>query len=228
MSFPLSNSIENPILQELNAVGGSDDLRFLYGKLVAYFPQITKNDLQNEQTWRKLVQRAGKDLNEQGFLRRERGFWQITEKGKLRIDLETHDFKLTKAEIKEFNHQAVQQMIVEIGQSLNYYAEVEFEYYDVVWREKENSPRISHVFEVQSKGNIDSAFAKLKRGYEAQRSKPFLILDSERDARRAEQSLNYEFAELQEVITVLSFAEIDRVHQNLQSLAKILPKFLSK
>lgn len=228
MSFPLPNSIENPILQELNAVGGSDDVRFLYEKLIPYFPQITKNDLQNEQTWRKLVQRAGKDLNEQGLLIRERGFWQITEKGKSRIDLETHDFKLAKTEIKELNHRVVQQMIVEIGQSLNYFAEIEFEYYDVVWREKESSPRISHVFEVQSKGNIDSAFAKLKRGYEAQRSKPFLILDSERDARRAEQSLNREFAELQEVITVLSFAEIDKVHQNLQSVAKILSKFLSK
>lgn len=228
MSFPLSTSIENPILQELSAIGGSDDVRFLYEKLIPYFPQITTKDLQKVQTWRKLVQRAGKDLDEQGFLLRERGFWQITEKGKLRIENEMHDFQFARTEIKEFNHKMIQTMIVEIGQSLNYYAEVEFEYYDVVWREKESSPRISHVFEVQSKGNIDSAFAKLKRAYDAQRSKPFLILDSERDTRRAEQSLNREFVELQEVMTVLSFAEINRVHQNLQTIAKILPKFLAK
>jgi hypothetical protein len=119
-------------------------------------------------------------------------------------------------------------MLVEIGQSLNYFAEIEFEFYDVVWREKPNSPRLSHVFEVQSKGNIDSAFAKLKRAFEAQRSIPFLIVATERDTRRAIQSLTREFSELQAVVTILSFAEIERIQRNLQSIAEILPKFLAK
>ena len=78
-------------------------------------------------------------------------------------------------------------MLLKIGEILGYYAEIEFEYYDVIWRETETSKRISHVFEVQSKGNIDSAFAKLKRAFDAQRSKPFLILASERDTNRAIQ-----------------------------------------
>lgn len=55
--------------------------------------------------------------------------------------------------------------------------------------------RISHVFEVQSKGNVDSAFAKLKRAFDAQRSKPFLIVASERDTKPAKQSLSREFRE---------------------------------
>lgn len=228
MAFPLSASIENPILQELNAVGGHDDVRFLYEKLIAYFPQINSTDLKKIHHWRKLVQRAGKDLDEQGFLMRERGSWQITEKGKRKIETETHDFQLERAEIAELNHQAIQAMLVEIGNALNYHAQVEFEYYDVVWREKESSLRLSHVFEVQSKGNIDSAFAKLKRAHDAQRSKPFLVLSSERDTRRAAQSLEREFAELQEFITILSFAEVNRIHQNLQSISEILPKLLAK
>lgn len=228
MPFPLSNSIEIPILQELSAVGGRDDVRFLYEKLSGYFPQINSNDLQKFHNWRKLVQRAGKELDDQGLLIRERGFWQITEKGKRKIESENHEFQIIKPEIEEFTHTKIQSMIVEIGKSLNYYAQVEFEYYDVVWREKEYSPRLSHVFEVQSKGNIDSAFAKLKRAFDAQRSKPFLVLDSERDTKRAAQSLAREFVELQEVITILSFAEINRIYQNLRTISEILPKFLAK
>ena len=228
MSFPLSTSIETPILQELNAVGGSDDVRFLYEKLIAYFPQINSKDLQKPHSWRKLVQRAGKELDEQGLLIRERGFWQITEKGRRKIEEENHEFQITKPEIEELTHSKIQAMLVEIGKTLNYHAQIEFEYYDVVWREKESSLRLSHVFEVQSKGNIDSAFAKLKRAFDAQRSKPFLVLSTERDSRRAAQSLEREFADLKEVMTIASFAEINRIYQNLQSIKGILPKLLAK
>lgn len=228
MPFPLSTSIENPILQELSAVGGSDDVRFLYEKLVAYFPQINSRDLQKIHNWRKLVQRAGKELDGQGLLKRERGFWQITDKGRRKIEEENHEFEFAKPEIEELTHTKIQMMLVEIGETLNYHAQIEFEYYDVVWREKESSPRLSHVFEVQSKGNIDSAFAKLKRAFDAQRSKPFLVLSTERDSRRAAQSLKREFAELQEVITILSFPEINRIYQNLHSISEILPKLLAK
>ena len=200
MSFPLTNNIQTPILHELSAVGGGDDVRFLYEKLVAYFPQLNSTDLKKVQKWRKLVQIAGKELDEQGLLTRERGFWKITDKGLRQIEAEAQDYQIANTEIEELTHTKIQIMLVEIGKSLNYFAEVEFEYYDVVWREKESSPRLSHVFEVQSKGNIDSAFAKLKRAFDAQRSIPFLVVDSERDTRRALQSLSREFVELQEVI----------------------------
>jgi hypothetical protein len=228
MSFPFFSSLQTPILQELNAVGGSEDIRFLYERLTAYFPQITEKDLLKIQNWRKLVQKAGKELDDIGLLTRNKGIWQITERGKSRIESETIEFSLQTQEITELNHREIQEMIAKIGNSLNYFSELEFEFYDVVWREKENSPRISHVFEVQSKGNIDSAFAKLKRAYEAQRSIPFLVVASERDTKRAMQSLQREFIELQEVITILSFAEVNKIHQNLSSISQILPKFLAK
>jgi hypothetical protein len=228
MSFPLTSLIENPILQELSAVGGTDDVRFLYEKLIAYFPQITDADRQKTGHWRRLVQRAGRELDESGLLTRERGIWTLTEKGKRRIESENHDFQLGRMDADELTHSKIQEMIVEIGRALNFDAEVEFEYYDVVWRERASSLRLSHVFEVQSKGNIDSAFAKLKRAFAAQRSRPFLVLSSERDTNRALQSLTREFAELQEVITILSFAEINRIHRNLSAISLILPKLLAK
>jgi hypothetical protein len=233
MSYPKISAIENPILQELYAIGGAEDVRFLYERLTAYFPQLSEAEIRairsgTNATWRRFVQYAGRELDENGFLRRERGFWTLTEKGKREVETETAGFEIAKIETVELDHKTVQQMIVEIGENLGYSAETEFEFYDVAWRENAKSARLSHVFEVQSKGNIDSAFAKLKRAHDAQRSKTFLILSSERDTNRAKQSLEREFHELARYLTILSFAEINRVHQNLKTIAEILPKFLEK
>jgi hypothetical protein len=233
MSYPKISAIENPILHELYAIGGAEDVRFLYERLTAYFPQLSDAEIRairsgTNAAWRRFVQHAGRELDENGFLRRERGFWTLTEKGKREVETETAGFEIAKIETVELDHKTVQQMLVEIGASLGFFAETEFEFYDVVWRETRKSARLSHVFEVQSKGNIDSAFAKLKRAHDAQRSKTFLILSSERDTNRAKQSLEREFHELAGYLTILSFAEISRVHQNLNAIAAILPKFLEK
>jgi hypothetical protein len=233
MSFPRTSAIETPILQELYATGGAEDVRFLYERLTAYFPQLSETEIRairsgTSAAWRRLVQQAGRELDDKGFLRRERGFWMLTAKGKEEVKRESVGFEITRNEIFELDHRTIQQMLLEIGEILGFYAETEFEFYDVVWRESRKAMRLSHVFEVQSKGNIDSAFAKLKRAHDAQRSKPFLILASERDTNRARQSLEREFSELEDYLTILSFAEVNRVHQNLKTVAAILPKFLGR
>lgn len=231
MSLPIFSAIENPILQELAAVGGSDDVRFLYVRLISYFPQIDSDEslrikTGQNQSWRKSVQKAARALDERGFIRRERGIWTLTEKGRAAVEAEISGFIITKTENQTLSHQNVQTMICEIGEILGFSAEMEFEYYDVVWRETHNSRRLSHVFEVQSKGNLDSAFAKLKRAYDAQRSKPFLILASERDTNRAHRSLEQEFRELQDILTILSFVELRKLHENLKAVETLLPLFL--
>jgi Mrr N-terminal domain len=233
MPFPKSASIEMPILQELSATGGAEDVRFLYELLTAYFPQLSETEIRgirngSAANWRKLVQKAGRELDERGLLERNRGFWKLTEKGRREVAGEIEGFQITRVEHDELNHVRIQEMLVEIGKILGFYAETEFEFYDVVWREKRSAQRLSHIFEVQSKGNIDSAFAKLKRAHDAQRTKPFLVLASERDTNRARQSLEREFHELAGVLTILSFAELNRIHQNLRAIAEILPKFLEK
>lgn len=231
MSFPNTSAIEIPILQELAAAGGEDDVRFLYQRLNGYFPQLTEQEIFEIKTgenkvWRRLVQKAGKSLDEKQFIRRDRGIWTITEKGLSAVKAENHGFVLTQLEDKPLSHTNIQDMLLEIGAILGFYAEAEFEFYDVVWRETSKSQRLSHVFEVQSKGNLDSAFAKLKRAYQTQRSKPFLVLSSESDTKRAYKSLDQEFLDIEEVIVILSFAEIKRVFENLQSIRQILPEFL--
>lgn len=237
MAYPKYFEISTPILQELSAVGGTENVRFLYEKLIPYFPQISEQEVfqikQGEnKKWRGLVQDAAKFLDSEHLITRRQGVWQITPKGREEIAVAGEDFQPAKIELKELNHKEIQQMLIEIGEALNYYAEMEFEYYDVIWRISPNSPRISHVFEVQSKGNIDSAFAKLKRAFDAQRSKVFLLLASERDLNRARRSISFEetgaFHELEEVLTILSFEQIRKTHQSLVSISGILSKFLDR
>ena len=231
MSLPFTNSIEIPILQELAATGGTDDVRFLYERLIQYFPQIEEDEIleikqdKNVQ-WKKAVQKAGRSLDEKNYLQRKRGLWTITDKGKEVVQLETSNFTLTKFSSEAPTHLDIQELIVDIGKYLGYSAEIEFEYYDVVWREKPQSPRLSHIFEVQRKGNIDSAFAKLKRAYQTQRTKPFLVLSSERDLNRARQSLSREFQDIEAAVTILTFVQVKHIHQNLKSIGEILPKLL--
>ena len=233
MPIPKVSSIEMPILQELVATGGADNLRFLYERLPAYFPQLSEKEITEikngkNKTWRNAVQKAGKFLNEQKLIERERGNWKITERGKSEVEKETSGFTLTKSTQNNLSHTNIQKLLVKTGESLGFYAETEFEFYDVIWRETPNNQRISHVFEVQSKGNIDSAFAKLKRAYQAQRTKPFLVIASERDLNRARQSLSREFHDIENVVTILTFAQIKQVHQNLENIAEIIKEFLLK
>ena len=231
MPLPVSSSIEMPILQELAATGGADDVRFLYDRLIAYFPQLTEREIAEikkgiNKHWRKAVQKAGKTLDENKCLERKNGFWSVTSKGYEAAEVETSGFTLTKTVPEQLTHVNIQAMLIEIGNCLGFYAEMEFEYYDVVWRENAKSQRISHIFEVQSKGNLDSAFAKLKRAYQNQRTKPFLVLSSERDLNRARKSLTQEFQDIEKVITILTFVQIKQIHQNLRPISEILLKFL--
>lgn len=233
MALPLASNIETPVLHELFSVGGKDDVRFLYERLISYFPSLSdaeitaikRGELKN---WKKVVQKAGKVLDDEKLIVRKRGMWELTLKGKQTVEAENAGIILSNAKLEDelLSHKIIQQMVSDVGSILGFFAETEFQYYDVVWRETPKNPRLSHVFEVQSKGNLDSALAKLKRAHEAQRSKIFLILSTERDAKRAEKSLSQEFRELEKVLTVLSFVEIRKIHENISAIAEFLPKFL--
>lgn len=222
-----------PVLQELAAVGGGENVRFLYERLLPYFPQLSEAeiyDIKNKRTksWKSIVQKTGRILEQNNLIRRVSGFWTVTQKGKSLVEAETHGFSVSEMKIDPLSHSDIQEMLIEIGVSLGFYAQAEFEYFDVVWRENAKNHRISHIFEVQSKGNIDSAFAKLKRAYEAQRTKPFLVVASEKDLTRARQSLVREFHDLEDKLTVFTFAQIQQVHHNLTSIAEIIKELLLK
>jgi hypothetical protein len=235
MPFPEAARIELPILQELEATGGSDQLRYLYERLVRYFPQLTASDLakasqSGRNRWRRLVQRAGRQLSEKGELRRARSRWELTAKGRRRIEMEAMRPTLELAEktARALSHKDVQQMLVEIGQMLGKHAEAEFEHYDVVWRDSPSAPRLSHVFEVQISGSIDSALTRLKQAYDFQRSRLFLIIADERHARFADRRLTGSFREIWQTITVVGAGELQRLYEALKGQRLLLEKLMAR
>jgi hypothetical protein len=62
-------------------------------------------------------------------------------------------------------HATLKTQIKEIGTIFGKYAKEEYSsqpyIYDVIWKEAEGLPRPCHVFEVQDKGQVDTALAKL-------------------------------------------------------------------
>jgi hypothetical protein len=236
MAFPESSRVELPILQELEATGGSDQLRYLYERLVRYFPQLTHDDLSqksatNRSPWHRVVQRAGRQLEVQGEIRRERTRWTITQKGRHRVEVEAMRPAPAGA-ISEapraISHKDAQMMLVEIGRMLGRHAEIEFEYYDVVWRDSPASPRLSHVFEVQVAGSVDSALTRLKHAYDAQRSRVFLVVADERSARFAGRRLTGSFHEIWDAITVIGIGELARLYESLKSQRELLEKIIAR
>jgi hypothetical protein len=236
MAFPETARIELPILQELEATGGSDQLRYLYDRLVRYFPQLTPDDLEQRSprgrsAWHRAVQRAGRQLVERGELRRDGSRWTITGRGRRRTEAE--DLRPVATEVKTeapraVSHKEAQQMLVEIGRMLGRHAEAEFDYYDVVWRDSASSPRLSHVFEVQVAGSVDSALTRLKHAYDSQRSRLFLVIADERAARFAGRRLTGSFHEIWEVISIIGVGELKRLYESLVAQKELLDKIIAR
>jgi hypothetical protein len=57
---------------------------------------------------------------------------------------------------------------------------------------------------------------------------PATLMQNQPTYFQVDGGLRFKFAELQEVVTILSFAEIEKIQRNLQAIAEILPKFLAK
>jgi hypothetical protein len=157
--------------------------------------------------------------------------WTITAKGRRRIEAEA--MRPTVAEAiaetpRAVTHKEAQTMLVEMGEMLGRYAQAEFDYYDVVWRESASSPRLSHVFEVQIAGSVDSALTRLKHAYDAQRSRPFLIVADERSANFAGRRLTGSFHEIWEAITVIGTGELQRLYTALSRERTLLEKIMAR
>jgi len=212
-------------------------LRYLYERLPRYFPQLTPEDLDERaengrSRWFRAVQRAGRQLEEKGELRREKNQWKLTAKGLKRVEAEEMqlDARSVPVERKEktLTHKEAQELLVEIGLMLGKHAEAEFEHYDVVWRDSASSPRLSHVFEVQISGSVDSALTRLKHAYDAQRSRPFLVVADERDRRFAGKRLTGSFHEIWDIITVIGVGELQRFYEALKGHQTLLEKIVTR
>jgi hypothetical protein len=87
---------------------------------------------------------------------------------------------------------------------------------------------LSHVFEVQISGSVDSALTRLKHAYDAQRSRPFLVIADERDKRFAGKRLTGSFHEIWEIITVIGVGELQRLYEALKTNEDLVGKLMEK
>lgn len=237
MPYPESARLELPILQELKATGGRDQPRYLYDRLARYFPQLTAQEL-TEKTdtgrsrWQRVVQRTARQLLGAGELRRHGSAWELTAKGIARVEAEALQIppvsEQNEAPNRTVHHQEAQRMLVEIGGLLGKFAAAEFEHFDVVWRDSLTAPRLSHVFEVQISGSVDSALARLKHAYETQRSQLFLVIAEERDRRFADKRLGGSFHEIIERVTIIGTGELQRLYTSLQTESALLMNLTRK
>ena len=97
MPYPSVERIELPLLQELAATGGAEHVRFLYDRLVAYFPQLGPEEVLavsngHRRQWRRLVQAAARGLDDKREIERDRGRWRLTERGRRRVAEEEIQF----------------------------------------------------------------------------------------------------------------------------------------
>ena len=232
MGLPDPSHLEVPILEELRATG-EEHPSVLFMRLLPYFPQICEEDLRERVggrlKWKLLIRRAGRRLIERGEIERlPSGRWRIKEKGRERVEREEFFFQPSLFSALP-SHDEVKGKIVEIGRLLGKYAVEEYERYDVVWKDSEISPRISHVFEVQDRGSLEGALTKLKHAYDTQRSKPFIVLIREKERRVRELIAPYlsgSFHEIGKEITILTYEDIDKIHRTLSSIAPFLGKLI--
>ena len=129
----------------------------------------------------------------------------------IQTTFEEKEKRKTRKTPKEFDHDSLKEMLVQLAQFYGMYPEVEFTHeihrYDVIWKKvKSGSP--TKVFEVQVSGNIDSALTKLKHASDLWSSDIFLIVINSKDAEKAEYLLTGSFHEIASKTTILRGEEV--------------------
>jgi len=247
MSFPSRGEIELVLLVQIESMGGEGHPKYIYSKVTEGFPQITMADLDRKKSdgtslWENRIAWVRYQLAENGEIDKSvRGMWRITEKGKER--LRRHG--LLKRELEETAppispelrlHQQVQTQLEELGRILGKYAKKEHReapyIYDVIWKDAEWLPRITHAFEVQDKGNLIEALAKLKHARDSWGSHLFLVVTGQKDRKKLDQILNPYFTgtfhEISTATTVLSPEEVGEIYEFANRFKKPIEQFLAE
>lgn len=157
----------------------------------------------------------------------KRGFWEVMTK----VVVEPTPTVSVK---EESLHESLKGKIKEIGGILGKYAREEYRsppyVYDVVWKEVEGLPRPCHVFEVQDKGAVNGALAKLQHARTIWKPKLFLIITGEKDRQKVDMLLKPflegTFHEISKDTTVLTAEVIDEIYEALYRHKEAIRQFL--
>jgi hypothetical protein len=242
MSYPKQSEIELPILLEVEAAGGEVRPNAAFFREIATcFPALSEEELQASNrsginTWENKVHWARLKLVHKGDLDKSRyGVWRITAQGRERIKAELGDVAKVR-EKKESVHAQLGRKVEEIGRILGKYARRELKEgpysYDVVWKDAEWLPRVTHVFEVQDKGNVLEALVRLKHAYDNWGARLFLVVTGEKDRSRVEKLLlpyfSGAFHEIGSVTTLLGPDDVDDLHSTLSRFRDVFGRFVAR
>ena len=133
-------------------------------------------------------------------------------------------------------HEYFKELLRQVGDILGYYPEMEFHespyVYDVVWKTFAQAQRPGFVFEVQDKGNLIEALAKLQHAKDTWGSKLFLTVTGDRDRKRIEKLvaplLTGTFHRLARDLVLLPPEQIEKLYEPLNQNRDLVRKFLQE
>lgn len=133
-------------------------------------------------------------------------------------------------------HEHLKELLRQVGDILGYYPQMEVHeppyVYDVVWKTFPQAPRPSLVFEVQDKGNLIEALAKLQHAKDTWGSKLFLMVTGDRDRRRIEKLvaplLTGTFHRLARDLVLLDPEQIEGLYEPLNQNRDLVRKLLQE
>lgn len=134
------------------------------------------------------------------------------------------------------HHEHVKELLRQVGDILGYYPESEFRespyIYDIVWKTFPQAPRPSFVFEVQDKGNLIEALAKLQHAKDTWGSRLFLTVTGDRDRKRIDKLvaplLTGTFHRLARDLVLLSPEQIEKLYEPLNQNRDLIRKLLQE
>ena len=133
-------------------------------------------------------------------------------------------------------HERLKELLSQVGDILGYYPQTEVHetpyVYDVVWRTFSQAPRPSFVFEVQDKGNLIEALAKLQHAKDTWGSRLFLTVTGDRDRRRIEKLvaplLTGTFHRLARDLILLHPEQLERLYEPLNQNRDLIRRLLQE
>lgn len=254
MAIPTEKSIEIPLLKVVAEAGGQLKAADAIRLVKVLFPELSEAD-GNQQTktgakqWSNRVRWTRQYLINSGYLHDESatGIWEITAKGRAHLaanitgwkaaysapvvkEPTAQEEKASAITVPEVSlHDRLQQCWVEIGQMLDRYPEKDYwsspYTYDVIWRSFLDAPRASHVFAIQSRGNLIEGLAKLQHASDIWGSKLFLMVVGEKYNKPPKfvgELLSGTFHRLSKSLIILSPEVIEEFHAALKKQAGLL------
>jgi hypothetical protein len=133
-------------------------------------------------------------------------------------------------------HEHIKELLRQVGNILGYYPETEFReppyIFDVVWKTFQQASRPGFVFEVQDKGNLIEALAKLQHAKDTWGSKLFLTITGDRDRKRVEKLvaplLTGTFHRLARDLVLLPQEQLEMLYEPLNQNRDLIRKLLQE